>query len=358
MKKFARALTAHLGLIVTLAIAVWFEIYFYNTYTINGGSHLNLPLVSWENALRIFILIVIGYFIVFAGNYKQHFRTSICLLVPILVTGVLWLFLSDPLFSDRLGREDGVVENFSALFLFIGSLAALISSIKLAWYRQIAMSLLMLIASALLFIIGMEEISWMQRILEIESTGAFLESNMQQETNFHNFHTLLFENIYYFGAFVALVAIPFYKDRISAALSKTRFKNLSVILPSSWLIIPFSLMAGFLKGSPYYTSTFLVLAITLTIFILIHEIRKYTQQSKYLLATLGIYSLVIVIVSSLIYVLADYSQPPTRPNFPTEYRELIIAIGLFAYAVDTNYKITAERKRLSKPKKAKKPTNT
>ena len=57
------------------------------------------------------------------------------------------------------------------------------------------------------FLIAMEEVSWFQRVLSVETPDA-LDSNAQGELNFHNFATGLSENGYYFGAFLALMIVP------------------------------------------------------------------------------------------------------------------------------------------------------
>lgn len=64
-----------------------------------------------------------------------------------------------------------------------------------------------------------EEISWGQRILEIESTGVFQEYNFQSETNIHNFFNPLFKFLYPIvgiGSFVILFFLwSFYKPEKS-----------------------------------------------------------------------------------------------------------------------------------------------
>lgn len=48
-------------------------------------------------------------------------------------------------------------------------------------------------------IFALEEISWGQRIFNVESTGFFLDYNLQQETNIHNFFINPFAHWYYNG---------------------------------------------------------------------------------------------------------------------------------------------------------------
>ena len=88
-------------------------------------------------------------------------------------------------FMDWL-REDGLVENLTALFLLGWSAVGVYRSIGhyrlKAWKPMLTWSVI-----ALLFFFGAgEEISWGQRIFEIETPRFFAEKNIQNEMNLHN----------------------------------------------------------------------------------------------------------------------------------------------------------------------------
>lgn len=116
---------------------------------------------------------------------------------------------------DRLSlwvQEDNVVEWLSAAMLFVAAVlvgVAAIGRLRVAdpgHQRFAALALLMV--SGLLLLVGLEEVSWFQRVLDIESPG-FVEGRNQSELNLHNAATDLAENIYYVGAFVFTVAVPY-----------------------------------------------------------------------------------------------------------------------------------------------------
>ena len=65
--------------------------------------------------------------------------------------------------------------------------------------------------SFVFFVMAMEEVSWFQRVLEIDTPKAF-DNNMQKEMNLHNFATNAVENVYYMGAFIFLVILPFLRS--------------------------------------------------------------------------------------------------------------------------------------------------
>lgn len=124
------------------------------------------------------------------------------------------LLLVDPVLLSDLVREDRLVEWASALFAMIaaGFMAGA------AWRRwrnreAVGVSWLTLIVlvglGGTFLLLGLEEVSWFQRVLDVESPDAFINRNAQQELNLHNFATVATGNAFYGGSFVFCVAIPF-----------------------------------------------------------------------------------------------------------------------------------------------------
>lgn len=83
-------------------------------------------------------------------------------------------------------REDGLVENLTTLFLLATSGIALSRAIGVNRERKRMKVLTWSVLAFLFFFAAGEEISWGQRIFNIESTDFFLEKNLQKETNLHN----------------------------------------------------------------------------------------------------------------------------------------------------------------------------
>ncbi len=83
-------------------------------------------------------------------------------------------------------REDGLVEYLTAIFLFAASIVSVYRAVE---YKKLKKPLWVFTAVtlAILFFFGAgEEISWGQRIFNIESGEFFSEKNIQKETNLHN----------------------------------------------------------------------------------------------------------------------------------------------------------------------------
>jgi len=89
-------------------------------------------------------------------------------------------------FDEFYTKEDGFAEYGTAFLLFCSSVLLISRFIKLQKYKKNLWKLGIL-AIAFVFIFGAgEEISWGQRIFNIESSEFFKENNAQAETNLHN----------------------------------------------------------------------------------------------------------------------------------------------------------------------------
>jgi hypothetical protein len=120
---------------------------------------------------------------------------KLILWMEILVSSALFVFIVYGLYLGFvLGQErfliyvqeDGIVENLTALFLFLCSVVCLFRvfeyrKMKKTWwiFTYVALTILFFFAAG-------EEISWGQRIFGIQSSEFFLEHNKQAETNLHN----------------------------------------------------------------------------------------------------------------------------------------------------------------------------
>lgn len=89
-------------------------------------------------------------------------------------------------FDEIYTKEDGYAEYGTALFLFCSSMLLFYRFFKLQKFKKPLwkFGILML---GIIFLFGAgEEVSWGQRIFNVESSEYFLENNAQGETNLHN----------------------------------------------------------------------------------------------------------------------------------------------------------------------------
>lgn len=102
-----------------------------------------------------------------------------------LLLAVVWA--NNPQALSRLLVEDGIVEWMQ--FLAFSLTAGLLAYVTLARWKEGGLRLEVLVLgglSALVALAALEEISWFQRILQIQSPEFFLQNNRQAETNIHN----------------------------------------------------------------------------------------------------------------------------------------------------------------------------
>lgn len=112
-------------------------------------------------------------------NKLEYFSYTFLAIVYISYTNEVYL-------DTRFAAEDGFIEWLTALMLLASSITLLTKTIKL-WTAKAASWKFGMIILIFLFFFGTgEEISWGQRIFNIESSTFFIQNNLQQEINLHN----------------------------------------------------------------------------------------------------------------------------------------------------------------------------
>lgn len=82
--------------------------------------------------------------------------------------------------------EDGLLENITVLFLLAGCFVCWRRSLVLRFEKPKLFVWMCFLLGALFFFGAGEEISWGQRIFDVETPEFFQEHNIQNETNIHN----------------------------------------------------------------------------------------------------------------------------------------------------------------------------
>ena len=107
-------------------------------------------------------------------------------LILIFGLGIYYANTNLQYFDEVYTKEDGFAEYGTAFLLFCSSLLLFSRFFKLFKSKKTFWKVgIFLMASVFLFGAG-EEISWGQRIFNVESSAYFLENNAQGETNLHN----------------------------------------------------------------------------------------------------------------------------------------------------------------------------
>ncbi len=148
-------------------------------------------------------------------NKDKIERISLISLFILVVYGLFLAVTAPDVFTNVYAREDGFVENLTSLFAFLSALILLYRLFTLAKKGALFYVTTIVMVLGFIFIAG-EEISWGQRIFDIESPKIFLEKNAQEETNLHNMtvngvkiNKLIFGKLLTIIIFIYLVGFSF-----------------------------------------------------------------------------------------------------------------------------------------------------
>ena len=175
--------------------------------------------------------------------------------------GFTWSYIDHDSFKAYYVMEDGFTEWSTVVFLLIGLFVCVKRVLILKGHRP-PLFLFMTSLLAVFFFFGAgEEISWGQRIFNIESSEFFTENNAQGETNLHNLvvgDTKLNKVIFGRGIGILLllylvVLIPLYKRKAGVKQFVDKFavpiaQNYQIAAYIVLLIVVQVIMASSKKG--------------------------------------------------------------------------------------------------------------
>lgn len=256
--------------------------------------------------------------------------------------------------ASWLAFEDGPAETLSTIFLFAASFCMLWHAFELVKSGHKSLAALSLLIALAFFVFGGEEISWGQRILGHE-TGEFLqEHNWQGETNFHNLHTDLSNMLYHWGALVFLIILPVFKKQFTKLFSKLRIGVVSYFIPAAWIAVPSFVIIGMLDPryltqieKPAVAAVFLSALAVGALTLLYQLIKAYKSEDYKQLKLLNL-SLVLIVCGLIASALLPTSGVGYSPNTLAEFKELIIALGLFSFALQLAVQPEIDTKAISK----------
>ena len=143
-------------------------------------------------------------------------KAAYLFLIVIFALGIYFANTDLTYFDEVYTVEDGFVENGSAIFLLSSSLLLLFRFFKLFNQKKFFWKVGILAMVVVFFFGAGEEISWGQRILNVESSQYFIENNAQGETNLHNMvvgetkiNKLIFSQLLTVVLVIYLIITPF-----------------------------------------------------------------------------------------------------------------------------------------------------
>ena len=240
------------------------------------------------------------------------------LCLHILLFGVL--ALANPQLYNALTYEDQLVENLTAVWYLLASV--LLFVVARNEQRGIARGIYIMVGIALVFIAG-EEISWGQRIIGFATPDYLLDTNVQEEFNFHNIS----------NRFVSFIAMFYHKGRLAlcvitiTALFCGRDRLLGIPLPSLPLVLGFLAADAYLKQHSLFIWPAFILQETNMPLLFLGSYALISRQYKLLL---------IVAVAALVIAVNAYviSQTILTLTYPAEVTEYLISVTYVWYAVE------------------------
>ncbi len=175
--------------------------------------------------------------------------------------GFAWSYIDHDSFKHYFVVEDGFTEWSTVVFLLIG-LYVCVQRVWLLKGQKPFLFLFMTSLLALFFFFGAgEEISWGQRLFDVESSKFFTENNAQGETNLHNLmigDTKLNKVIFGRGIGILLflylaVLIPLYRSKEGVKQFMDKFavpiaQNYQIVAYIVLLLLVQVIMASSKKG--------------------------------------------------------------------------------------------------------------
>lgn len=259
------------------------------------------------------------------------------------------LFVVDPVLFYELALEDKAVEWASALlpiacsFVFVYAFVRVLRSDRHDPRRSAALGLTALLALTL-FVIGMEEISWMQRVFGIETPTAFA-GNQQQEMNLHNMHSIGFGNTHKVAMLACLIVLPFLAQ---TAPANRLFDWVGDFLPSRFVLAISATWTGYDYGSWNLFLTPLIPLITLAV-LACYARAAWVRRDR---DELTLFALLAVFVAVAQITYLALGEQFVRGWDASEYAELIMAIGLAVFTWETTARLVARYGRAQGPFRA------
>lgn len=258
----------------------------------------------------------------------------------LLFSGFTALFLYSPYWFYKIALEDGYLEWASAIFLFGSSALFIMTFTRLYVARLKKTPIYLLIATmfaGIFCIIGLEEVSWFQRVFDIDTP---FSGNQQGESNFHNYNTGLFDHAYYFGAFFFLIFLPFVNSK-TTLFAKMPFVKFFIPSRSVQLFsAPLAAFNFFLWNSQISQLSFFV-----TLFILMYDVWSKRNSIRDWYLSGGLLGVMCVAQCSFIYnrwTLAQYWSWDLA-----EYKEAFIAASFLFYSIEI-FLASTEKARITK----------
>lgn len=242
-----------------------------------------------------------------------------------VAAGVLGVLVASRHGFSVLAMEDGVVEDLTAVLLLAPVPVLAVRAVVSARRRAVPAATLLAATALGLLVLGMEEISWGQRILDFGTPTALAASNTQGEANLHNIATDKLEILFYAGTALGGAGLALVRQRLGTVARRAP----GALLPS----VPVLLLLAPAAALNY--DIWNVLPVQLGFWLTCAALARMAspdpmglphRRDRRLAAT------VLAVCVALQLALLATGGEMLRVWDATEYRELFTAAALAAYA--------------------------
>ena len=232
------------------------------------------------------------------------------------------LLAADPWTFHALSREDGWVENLTAVwFLLAGLLLFVTVLVERSFFRR---CVYILGGMAMMFAAG-EEISWGQRIFEFATPDFLMHLNEQKEFNVHNISYGTFDSLYRNGTLILCMAT-------SAAFFCRKDRLFGIPLPSILLMLGFLMILSFQSGGGLKGFLGFIVFKEKMLLLLFLIFTLLSGQVKLVIAPAA--TLALVLALSYVNYHNVYSHSNADLGSLHEVREYLFGLGCLFYSLE------------------------
>ncbi len=237
------------------------ELWLFRGASIVGALLCAFCTVRWQSLLGSRIVRAISAHSVDESGCESGAATRFGKTWPVIIASVglalLYVVLASSVFSDRqlhvINHEGGIIESATAIFFSLCCVGSVITALAFKKKKASAYAFMHGLLALCFFLFVGEEISWGQRLFQVETLDFFEKHNVQGENNLHNLFGYMADHVFILAVFVYGFVMPVLQ-RYSLFVRKL-FSIMGLPIPSAGLAIGFLLVSLLHDWSVYRVVT-------------------------------------------------------------------------------------------------------
>jgi len=193
----------------------YFEVSLFRVCCILLSIFMIVTALKWKQILSSeFVRRVNNHIVLESGNYQTMMgarNRSFIVIVICIALGIIYIASGDLIFNDPqlklINTEDGVIEYGSALFLTLSCIVSVILVFK--WRGHKERMIMHSVFAFGFFAMAGEEISWGQRIFDLDTLEVIKDLNIQNENTLHNLLGYFADHLFIAVVFIYGTVMPY-----------------------------------------------------------------------------------------------------------------------------------------------------